>query len=525
MSDLLTILPNIYQTSPQLRSLLDRHATTLDRCNITTVDLVSLDPRTICQRARISLNDVNKITDAVQDALNAETVGLSASRSNAAAANSRIQNHNNHYNNGRAAPSSTPSSSAAAITVVGNADDGSDSFRGRNMQALGQRQRMVEFGDVGIDGLLNGGIMTGSLVEIVGESGVGKTQLLLRLCFSIQQPPHNLSAVYICTESQISTKRMEGMLRYLRSEKVPGYETLSMDRIQTAMCQYLDTLDHIVKYQLPVAIERFGVGLVIVDSIAANFRVEDDDTSGDGEFGVSGNTTAATATTPTPKKSSSRGGKVRRLARRAGDIVRLGTCLKEMAVKYNIAVVVANQVSDLFEPQFRREYNTTTNITANTVSSSVVSTPTPTQNQGQQQYSTQTQTQTQGSNSGSQQDITQIYSLPTDDLMMTYDYQAKWFTGWGDGMDDVKDETLLAAMMRMKTPMLGMSWTNILDGRVALLKGSTRRLEGLTVGAVDGGEAWEERTRRWMKVVFSPWAESAVLLEYEIWEGGVRSLA
>ncbi|KAK6528732.1 hypothetical protein TWF694_003972 [Orbilia ellipsospora] len=498
MSDLLTILPNIYQTSPQLRSLLDRHIPTLDQCNITTVDLVSLDPRTICQRARISLNDVNKLTDGIRDALNAETVGLSASRSNAAAANSRIHN----YNNGARAPSSTPSSSAP-VAPTGNAEYGSDSFRGRNMQALGRRQRMVEFGDDGIDGLLNGGVMTGSLVEIVGESGVGKTQLLLRLCFSIQQPPHNLSAIYICTESQISTKRMEGMLRQLQSEKVPGYEYLSMDRIQTAMCQYLDTLDHIVKYQLPVAIERFGVGLVIVDSIAANFRVEDD--SGDGELGGSAATGSSITATPTPMKG--RGGKVGRLARRAGDIVRLGTCLKEMAVKYNIAVVVANQVSDLFEPH-RRDY-----INSNTqIPSSVASTPTPTQNQVQY-------TQTQGSNSGSQ-DITQLYSMPTDDLMITYDYQAKWFTGWGDDMDDVKDETLLAAL-RMKTPMLGMAWTNILDGRVALLKGSTRQMEGF-IGA--DGEGWEERTRRWMKVVFSPWAESAVLLEYDIWEGGVRSL-
>ncbi|KAF3918810.1 hypothetical protein ABW20_dc0100076 [Dactylellina cionopaga] len=509
MSDLLILLPDIYQTSPQLRSLLDRHSPAFDQCNITTVDLISLDPRTICQRARISLNDVNKIVDGVRDALNAETMGLTASRSNVAAANSRVV----VVGAGRA-PSSTPTPSAIVNNNAANDPingTGANSSRGRNMEALGRVQKMVGFGDAGIDGLLNGGVMTGSLTEIVGESGVGKTQLLLRLCFSIQQPPHNRSAIYICTESQISTKRMEGMLRQLKAEQVPGYKNLSMDRIQTAMCQYLETLEHIIKYQLPVAIEKFGVGLVIVDSIAANFRVED-------EGGETGFASAATSTTPTPK---GRGNRFSKLARRAGDVIRLGTCLKEMALKHNIAVVVANQVSDLFEPAQRYNNNnnsyTNYNYNNNLPSSSAVSTPTPTQVQVQIQP-----TQTQGSVLGSQ-DIPAMtqYGLPTDELMMTYDYQAKWFTGWGDDMDDVKDEALLMAM-RMKTPMLGMSWTNLLDGRVALLKGSTRAVAPSEMG-VDG-EEWEERTRRWMKVVFAPWAESAVLLEYDIWEGGVRSL-
>ncbi|EPS41070.1 hypothetical protein H072_5040 [Dactylellina haptotyla CBS 200.50] len=501
MSDLLTLLPNVYQTSPSLRSLLDRHSAALEQCNITTVDLVSLDPRTICRRARISLNDVNKIVDAVRDALNAETMGLSASQSNAAVANSRVTR----------APSSTPTPSAALNTA------GSDSFRGRNMEVLGRRQMMVEFGDEGIDRLLNGGAMTGSLTEIVGESGVGKTQLLLRLCFSIQQPPHNRTAIYICTESQISTRRMESMLRQLKAQQVPGYQNLSMDRIQTAMCQYLETLEHIVRYQLPVAIERFDVGLVIVDSIAANFRVEDE-ASTDSGFGL---------TTPTPKGKGPGNSKARKLAKRAGDIVRLGTCLKEMAVKHNIAVVVANQVSDLFEPAYLQHQRAGLNMNTNTsmsasmppLPSSAVSPPTPTENPRGEQIQIQTQVSNPGSQDAAASRMTQ-YSLPTDESMMTYDYQAKWFTGWGDDMDDVKDETLLAAM-RMKTPMLGMSWTNLLDGRIALLKGSPKAVEGV-IGA--DGEGWEQRTRRWMKVVFSPWAESAVLLEYEIWEGGVRSL-
>ncbi|KAK6534333.1 hypothetical protein TWF281_005658 [Arthrobotrys megalospora] len=516
MTDILSLLPNIYRTNPTLRSLLDRHSPSFDSCGLTTVDLVTLDPRTICQRARISLNDVNKIVDGVRDALNADTLGGPVNALNIRGSGG----------SGRSTPTptplGTPTNNADGAAAGGSGGGGGvTNFRGRNMEALSRRQRMVEFGDGGIDGLLNGGVMTGSLVEIVGESGVGKTQLLLRLCFSIQQPPHNRSAIYICTESQISTKRMVSMLDHLVSKQVPGYQTLSMNRIQTAMCQYLETLEHIVKYQLPVAIEKFGVGLVVVDSIAANFRVDDEVVDADS---MGAGTTAAT-----PKsKHGGRGGKSAKLARRAGDIVRLGMCLKEMAVKYNIAVVVANQVSDTFEPAWSRYRESNNNnmgppppasSSYSTIPSSM-ETPAATQ---LQLGSTQTQQQQQ--QQGGSQEIPLAmsqYGLPTDELMMTYDYQGKWFTGWGEEMDStVEDEVLIHALGKLKTPMLGMAWTNLLDGRMALVKGSARREEGGLVGEDGEGEG---RTRRWVKVVFAPWAESGVLLEYEISEGGVRSV-
>lgn len=292
---------------------------------------------------------------------------------------------------------------------------------------------------------------------------------------------------------------MVTMLEDLVSRKVPGYASLSMSRIQTAMCQYLETLEHIVKYQLPRAIEKFGAGLVVVDSIAANFRVDDEDV-GDGFGGGAGS-------------RGKGGGRGAKLARRAGDIVRLGMCLKEMAIKYNVAVVVANQVSDTFEPAWVKRNRMATQQqppSSPAIVSSSIGTPTATQI-------------TQAQQAGSQEIPLAMsqYGLPTDELMMTYDYQAKWFNGWGEEIDDITatvegggDEVLMQALGKLKTPMLGMTWTNLLDGRVALVKGSARREDG------EG----EGRTRRWVKVVFAPWAESGVLLEYEIWEGGVRSV-
>ncbi|KAJ6262205.1 DNA repair protein rhp57 [Drechslerella dactyloides] len=503
MTDILTLLPNIYTTTPQLRPLLDRHSPAFDACNITTVDLVTLDPRTICQRARISLNDVNRIVDAVRDALNSETLGpavVAAARTGGGGGG-----------NGSGGRGGGRGRAGRKGPAVGGTS-------GRNMAALGRAQGFVAVGDDGVDGLLSGGVMTGSVTEIVGESGVGKTQMLLRLCFAIQQPPHNRSAIYICTESQISTKRMASMLAGLQQRQVPGWETLSLDRIQTAMCQYLDTLEHIVRYQLPVAIDRFGVGLVIVDSIAANFRVDDDD---DDTAGGDSNTNT-TSTTPKPKEKNKGRGRVNKLARRAGDIVRLGTCLKEMAVRKNIAIVVANQVSDVFEP-YRRPNNNHDRPTFPSTPSTL-----PSSSRWPPGYPS------------SSQDIatSQIPSTAAnsadDDILLTYDYQARWFTGWGDV--DETDEALAAAAGKLKTPALGMAWTNLLDARIALVKGTFGRPvrgdaatggvggAGDTVAAAEGEEGWEEYTRRWMRVVFAPWAESGVPLEYEIWEGGVRGL-
>ncbi|KAK6502995.1 hypothetical protein TWF481_008031 [Arthrobotrys musiformis] len=446
--DLITVLPSIYRTNPGLKSLLMRHGPAFDASGITTVDLMSVDVRELCQRARISLGDLRRIVEGVRDGLNAETLG---------------------------GPVGAP-----VLGMSGSTPEGVTRFRGRNMEALGRRQRGVGVWDDGVDGVLGGGVYTGALVEVVGESGVGKTQFLLRLCFSIQQPPHNKSAIYICTESQISTKRMVSMLDRLVSDRVPGFETLSMGRIHTAMCQYLETLEHIVKYQLPSAIEKFGAGLIVIDSIAANFRVDDAEDDNNNR----------------PK------GRSAKLARRAGDIVRLGLCLKEMAVKYNVAIVVANQVSDTFEPAWKRHVE----VPSSAIVASVESTPA-------------TQRSVEIPLAG--------YSLPTDELMMTYDYQAKWFNGWGEEVDintvhpgGEEDEVLIQALKKLKTPMLGMTWTNLLDARVALVKGVARR-EAEWEGEEEDGEG---RTRRWVKVVFAPWVQSGVLLEYEIWEGGVRSV-
>lgn len=65
--------------------------------------------------------------------------------------------------------------------------------------------------------------------------------------------------------------------------------------------------------------ERNNVGVVVLDSVAANFR--------DGEAG---------------------GAAARARARRGGELVRMAEVLRGVAVRWGVAVVVANQVADWF---------------------------------------------------------------------------------------------------------------------------------------------------------------------------------
>jgi DNA repair protein RAD57 len=48
----------------------------------------------------------------------------------------------------------------------------------------------------------------------------------------------------------------------------------SLDRIVSIVTPDLESQEHILWYQAPIAIQRYDVGLLVVDSVAANFRAE-----------------------------------------------------------------------------------------------------------------------------------------------------------------------------------------------------------------------------------------------------------
>lgn len=199
--------------------------------------------------------------------------------------------------------------------------------------------------DPALDAALGGGFPTGVLSEVVGESGVGKTQLLLSLLVAVQLPPPRglgRKALYISSEAPLTTSRLTQIIR-----SHPDHETLqkhcSLQAIATINTPDLEAQEHILMHQLPVQLskaEQFGgvagsFGLVVLDSVAANFRPFFGGGAGDRGGGGGG-----------PGAPSGRGNS---LAARSLELTRLGMLLRTLAQKHNLAVVVANQVADRFD--------------------------------------------------------------------------------------------------------------------------------------------------------------------------------
>lgn len=255
-------------------------------------------------------------------------------------------------------------------------------------------------------------------------------------------------------------------------------ERPSLSRILSIQTPDLETQEHILRYQLPVAIKKHDVGLVILDSVAANYRAE---------FEKKGEKNGAAS-----------------MARRGTQLVQLGALLRELARTERIAVVVANQVADRF-----------TRPPATTSSAAVSRTTSLTNSQGTGRESTP-----QPSDPASQFESSML--LSPDPLAL--DHQQRWFTGWGDTRHE-PDHV-------QKTPSLGLVWTNQLACRIALIKLPVFAHRPL-IHAVNGEDQWNEgdshisKWRRWCKVVFAPWVAPSEGrgIEFEITKSGIRHVA
>jgi DNA repair protein RAD57 len=246
----------------------------------------------------------------------------------------------------------------------------------------------------------------------------------------------------------------------------------------------LESQEHILRYQLPVAIEKHDVGLVILDSVAANYRAE---------FEKQGTGNGAAA-----------------MARRGTQLVQLGALLRELARTEGITVVVANQVADRFTKAPSAVSSNTASRTASTNSQGTIRTPS---------------TNSQGDN---QDHSPHPASQPSESLLLSpdplaLDHQQRWFTGWGDSQYEQAHV--------QKTPSLGLVWTNQLACRIVLKKMPVFASRGPLIHTVNGQDQWNDaeethisKWRRWFKVVFAPWAPPSEGrgVEFEIQKSGIR---
>lgn len=123
-----------------------------------------------------------------------------------------------------------------------------------------------------IDDALDGGLLPGTITEISGAAGSGKTQLCLQLLLSAQLPTAQRglagSSIYISTEVGLPTDRLECMLA---SDAFASIRDSAMNDILTRKVESLEGLFGCLEKLSAVCPAR-NVRLIVIDSIAAVLR-------------------------------------------------------------------------------------------------------------------------------------------------------------------------------------------------------------------------------------------------------------
>ncbi|KAI8830096.1 P-loop containing nucleoside triphosphate hydrolase protein [Chytriomyces cf. hyalinus JEL632] len=187
-----------------------------------------------------------------------------------------------------------------------------------------------------IDTLLGGGIHTGLLTEVYGESGAGKTQLALQLCVTCQWPQEKGGlgggAAYILSEALFPSTRyhqLASTLHWDQSQTSPYAPEHYSDNVHILHVRDAETQMHAIQYHLPVLIRQHGLKLIVIDSVAATLRYGFEDEKAEAAEGDDNN--------------------VKQLKMNSTDrsalIVHLARVLKRIASEFNCAVVCLNQVT------------------------------------------------------------------------------------------------------------------------------------------------------------------------------------
>ncbi|GAA5880240.1 hypothetical protein JCM3774_003673 [Rhodotorula dairenensis] len=203
-------------------------------------------------------------------------------------------------------------------------------------------------GDAELDRLFDahprGGIRLGHITELAGQSSSGKTNLCLQLACTVQLDPDlggvHGGALFISSEGSIPSRRLAQLARHF-SQTGPATAHHFLDNVHVETAPDQDSLIALLAYHVPAAIERINaaatadrnrdgergrpplpIRLLILDSIAAPFR--------------SAHATGSTG-----------------FAQRAKEFVQIGDELKHLAARYQLAVVVVNQVSDVWDSTAR----------------------------------------------------------------------------------------------------------------------------------------------------------------------------
>ncbi|KAL9129256.1 MAG: hypothetical protein Q9217_002236 [Psora testacea] len=463
-------MTDLLHTLPSFPTKLYTHLLpSLEKNLITTADLLTLDSLEVAKRAQLPPLDVKRLIAHVLESLRGEL---------------GVKSIGQDEESGK---------KFEDIPTEGVEGWGVLKCGGRE---LGERRwETINSGDAKLDQVFGGGIPIGYITEIVGESGAGKTQLILYFLLLAQLGlPYGLGrpTLYISTEHPLPTTRLTQLLHSNPLfSSLPSANRPTLAKILSIQTPDLESQDHILNYQLPVALQRHNIGLVVIDSIAANYRAE----KGSGENAAA-------------------------LASRSAQLIKLGALLQNLAREHKCAIVVANQVGDRFS-------------SFPTYPATGMGRRPPGINSMQQRPNHFSSLPTPAATPGAKNNAAATAPLSP---VLSLDHQQRFFTGWGDSPYPHDSENL-------KTPTLGLTWANQIACRIALVKvpaftrsfGGPSR-EGAVVGSraaeeaslESGGEWAPRRWRRWMRMVYAPWAEPTEEgqkgVEFEVWAGGVRAI-
>ncbi|KDQ59487.1 hypothetical protein JAAARDRAFT_623123 [Jaapia argillacea MUCL 33604] len=190
-----------------------------------------------------------------------------------------------------------------------------------------QGSEVITTGDTRLDNILCGGLRTGMIWEVVGESSAGKTQFALQLSLLVQLPPSlgglSSTACYITTSSKLPTSRLLSL-----SESHPslgqsphlcglqGIHTLTTDTPLKLIKVLSETLSSFLETNSRTPDSR-PVKLVVIDALAELFH-------------------SATKTTTNS------------LVDRSKNISEISSLLHSLATKWQLAILVLNEVTDVF---------------------------------------------------------------------------------------------------------------------------------------------------------------------------------
>lgn len=266
-----------------------------------------------------------------------------------------------------------------------------------------------------------------------------------------------------------------------------------MSRILTLQTPDLESQDHILTYQLPIALVRHNIGLIVLDSITANYRAEQ--------------------TNPAA------------LATRSTQLIKLGSLLQNLAREHDCAIIVANQVGDRFS------------LPPPSVASAAINAgATPPASRPSSLAAAGPNALLFSSSPASTPSHAHTRSASLAPAVLSLDHQQRFFTGWGDSYSPAAHSTSSSqppqsSQQNLKTPSLGLVWANQIACRVALIKEEAYDRTGGTAGREGEGRAeWTaKKWRRWMRVVFAPWVagcgEGDKGVEFEVWAGGVKAVS